>query len=195
MFSFYLQSSSSSQGQYAKKFQIFFLQNKFEPRHQIHLGRIIPQNLTNDSAKVNLIPVLQQVLLDENLKYLRVKEKLSIKIFLRFYLWTCNLKKAWSKSKLKLKSRLHCSDINADHCNPAHSLQYQWCRLKQLTQGVELNVLFSLGSLVKGDSPLRHVLFYTTGCPTKHDSWWIVFNVFFNILYWILNKFFSLFRW
>ena len=23
-----------------------------------------------------------------------------------------------------------------------------------------------------------------TGCPTKHDSWWIVLNVFFHILYW-----------
>ena len=121
LFSFYLQSSSL-QWQYAEN---FFLQNLLEPRHQIHLGRIIPQNLTIDSAKVNLM----KILLDGNLKYLRVKEKLSIKIFFLFYLWTCNLKKAWSKSKLKLKSRLHCSDINANHCNLAYSLQYQWCIL------------------------------------------------------------------
>ena len=39
---------------------------------QIHLSRIIQQNLTNDSAKVYLSPVLQQILLDENLKFLRV---------------------------------------------------------------------------------------------------------------------------
>ena len=70
-----------------------------------------------------------------NLKYLRVKEKLSVKIFFLFYLWTCNLKKAWSKSKLKLKSRLHCSDINANHCNLAYSLQYQWCIL--YTQAID----------------------------------------------------------
>ena len=33
---------------------------------------IIRQILLNDSAKVNLMMVLQQILLDENLKFLRV---------------------------------------------------------------------------------------------------------------------------
>ena len=33
-----------------------------------------------------------------------------------------------------------------------------------------------------------------TGCPTKHDSWWIVLNVFFRILYCILKTFRSLFH-
>ena len=28
-------------------------------------------------------------------------------------------------------------------------------------------------------------LSFATGCPTKHDSWWIVLNVFFHILYYI----------
>ena len=31
------------------------------------------------------------------------------------------------------------------------------------------------------------------GCPTKHDSLWIVFNVFFHIMYYILLTFCSLF--
>ena len=35
-------------------------------------------------------------------------------------------------------------------------------------------------------------LFYT-GCPTKHDSWWIVMNVFFHILHEMLKTFCSLF--
>jgi len=33
-----------------------------------------------------------------------------------------------------------------------------------------------------------HLLWYT-GCPKKHDCWWIVLNVFFHILYQILNTF------
>ena len=40
--------------------------------YKCHVLRIIQQNLTNDSAKVNLMPVLQQILLDENFKFLRV---------------------------------------------------------------------------------------------------------------------------
>ena len=31
-------------------------------------------------------------------------------------------------------------------------------------------------------------------CPSKHNSWWMVFNVFFHILYKIINHFSSLFR-
>ena len=41
-------------------------------RHQLHLSRIIRQILLNNSTKVNLMPVLQQILLDENWKFLRV---------------------------------------------------------------------------------------------------------------------------
>ena len=40
---------------------------------QTLICKYIQQNLTNDSAKVNLMPVLQHILLDENLKFLRVK--------------------------------------------------------------------------------------------------------------------------
>ena len=36
------------------------------------MSRIIQQNLTNNSAKVYLMPVLKQILLDENFKYLIV---------------------------------------------------------------------------------------------------------------------------
>ena len=32
-----------------------------------------------------------------------------------------------------------------------------------------------------------------TGCPTKHDSWWMVLNIFFHMLYKILKTFLSLF--
>ena len=30
-----------------------------------------------------------------------------------------------------------------------------------------------------------YILVLNTGCPTKHDSWWIVLNVFFHTLYYI----------
>ena len=40
---------------------------------QTLICKYIQQNLTNDSAKVNMMPVLQHILLDENLKFLRVK--------------------------------------------------------------------------------------------------------------------------
>jgi len=30
------------------------------------------------------------------------------------------------------------------------------------------------------NSLLSYIHLHTTGCPTKHDSWWIVFNVFFH---------------
>ena len=42
-------------------------------RHQIHLSRVIRQSFLNDSARVNLMSVLQQILLDENLKFIRMK--------------------------------------------------------------------------------------------------------------------------
>ena len=37
-----------------------------------HLSRIIRQILLKDTDKVNLMPVLQQILLDKNLKFLRM---------------------------------------------------------------------------------------------------------------------------
>ena len=51
-----------------------------EQRHQVQLSRIIQQNLTNDSPKVYLMPVLQQILSDENLKFLRVYINKNLKL-------------------------------------------------------------------------------------------------------------------
>jgi len=42
--------------------------------YKIHLSRTIRQILLNDSAKVNLMPVLQQILLDEKFRFLKSVE-------------------------------------------------------------------------------------------------------------------------
>ena len=65
--------------------------------------------------------------------------------------------------------------------------------------GVWLPGLPGGGRWAKSCPPLRHIPMLpmagiNTGCPTKHDSCWIVLNVFFHILYWISTTFCVSFR-
>ena len=41
--------------------------------------------------------------------------------------------------------------------------------------------------------PYLSYYYSDTGCAMKHESWWIVLNVFFHILYWFIKTFCSLF--
>ena len=56
------------------------------------------------------------------------------------------------------------------------------------SQAYNINInLIEMGVYCNKDNIL--VFSYDTGCPTKHDSWWIVLNVFFhNLLISLIQK-------